>query len=92
MPSALDEFSLVILGRCPRLKVSSVSDAKHVLARRATAILLKHRPLAEDRYFTGFIPSWSNRKLFMSAVCLIRSLNAVPIPWPELVEVRNKIG
>jgi len=38
------------------------------------------------------IPSCAKRNEYSSASCLIRSLKAVPIPCPELVLVRNKIG
>jgi hypothetical protein len=42
--------------------------------------------------FARTIPSCAKRNEYSSASCLIRSLKAVPIPCPELVLVRSKIG
>ena len=38
------------------------------------------------------IPNWSNRKLSASASSLICSSSAVPKPWPELADVRSRMG
>ena len=40
----------------------------------------------------GRISNSAKRNEYSSASCLIRSLKAVPIPCPELVLVRSKIG
>ena len=40
----------------------------------------------------GWIASWSKRKLRTSACWAMRSLRAVPIPWPALAVLRKRIG
>src|ERR1700736_3428398 len=45
-----------------------------------------------NRLYLPVIPSSANKKEYRSASCLIRSLKAVPIPWPAVVVVRRRIG
>src|SRR5437773_3619256 len=52
-------------------------------------LLREHTPAMNQ---CGRISSCAKRNEYLSASCLIRSLKAVPIPCPELVLVRSKIG
>src|SRR6478672_8774146 len=70
----------------PKVCLRPRLDAKALQKRRLP------REHASAMNQCGRISNCAKRNEYSSASCLIRSLKAVPIPCPELVLVRSKIG
>ena len=86
------EISYLIIGaritkKCTRALITAA--ASQISGGKATT-----PGLSDDvfNYFFLAIPSCANKNEYWSAYCLIRSLNAVPMPWPALEVVRSKTG